>query len=77
MSKKVESPLGSVDGFEWDEAKRKKVLKERGIDFVDAARIFLRPFLAVRSDRNDEERYAAIGPSENSVVLAVIVTCSP
>jgi len=74
MSKTVESPLGPIDGFEWDEAKRKRVLKERGIDFIDAAKILLGPCLVARSGRNDEERYAAVGSHEKGVVLAVIVT---
>lgn len=74
MPKKAESPLGSIDGFEWDEGKRKRVLEERSIDFVDAAKILLRPCLSIRSDQNGEERYAVVGPSKNGVVLAVIVT---
>ncbi len=29
--------------FEWDEAKREKTIAERGIDFIDAARIWRDP----------------------------------
>jgi uncharacterized DUF497 family protein len=31
--------------FEWDEAKHARTLRERGIGFDDAARIFARPVL--------------------------------
>jgi uncharacterized DUF497 family protein len=33
--------MQTIEGFEWDEKKRLEVLKERGIDFVDAAKVLL------------------------------------
>ena len=46
--------------FEWDEAKRLRVLAERGIDFIDATRLFDgRPIHHVPSRRNDEDRIAS------------------
>jgi uncharacterized protein len=47
--------------FEWDEAKRLRVLAERGLDFEDAGRMFDgRPALHVPSRRNDEDRIVSI-----------------
>jgi uncharacterized DUF497 family protein len=43
--------------FEWWEAKRLAVLRERGIDFVDAQALFDgRPLYTVPSPRGTEER---------------------
>ncbi len=50
-----------VGKFEWDERKRKENLDRHGIDFEDAARLFDKPFLQVRSDRSNEVRYVALG----------------
>ncbi|MGE5157446.1 MAG: BrnT family toxin [Gemmatimonas sp.] len=49
------------DGFEWDESKSEANLAKHGIDFEDAIEIFDGPILLRRSDRNDEERWVAIG----------------
>jgi uncharacterized DUF497 family protein len=52
--------------FEWDEAKRWRILRERGLDFVEAWQFFDgRPAVSEMSRRGDEERWrstAAIGP---------------
>jgi uncharacterized protein len=46
--------------FEWDEAKRLRVLRERGLDFEDAWRFFDgRPVRHAQSHRNDEDRFAS------------------
>ena len=37
--------------FQWDEDKRQMVLERRGIDFLDAIRIFAGPVLTVPSAR--------------------------
>jgi uncharacterized DUF497 family protein len=52
--------------FEWDEAKRGKVLCERGIDFVTLAPALFdgRPVMTVPSPRADEERFVTIGAIE-------------
>ncbi|MEP9351184.1 BrnT family toxin [Xanthobacter sp. KR7-225] len=49
--------------FEWDEAKRARVFRERGIDLVRAARIFRGRVLVEADRRRDygEDRYIAIG----------------
>ena len=46
--------------FEWDEAKRLRVLRDRGADFIDALRMFDgRPIRHVPSRRNNENRFAS------------------
>lgn len=49
--------------FEWDEAKREKVLMSRGIDFIDLAKLMFdgRPVVTLPSRRGDEERFITIG----------------
>ena len=61
------------EGFEWDERKRLEVLKDRGIDFVDAAKVLLGRVHRYRSDRDGETRFVAIGPMEE-VLIAIIYT---
>jgi uncharacterized DUF497 family protein len=47
--------------FEWDEAKRLRVLADRGLDFRDADLLFDgRPVIHVGSRRNDEDRILSI-----------------
>lgn len=64
--------LSSV-GFEWDESKSEANLAKHGIDFEDAIEIFDGPILLRRSDRNNEERWVAIG-SLRKRSLALIFT---
>ncbi|HEX3881456.1 MAG TPA: BrnT family toxin [Stellaceae bacterium] len=46
--------------FEWDEAKRLKVLAERGVDFLDAIKMFDgRPVRHLLSRRASEDRFAS------------------
>ena len=46
--------------FEWDEAKRQRVLAERGLDLRDAEGLFDgRPINHVPSPRNEELRFAS------------------
>jgi uncharacterized protein len=46
--------------LEWDEAKRLKNLKRRGLDFVDADLIFDgRPVATAPSRRNNEDRFVS------------------
>ncbi len=63
----------TVGSFEWDENKNQLNLAKHGIDFDDAVEIFDGPILLCRSDRNHEERWVAIGKS-NDHVIAVIFT---
>lgn len=46
--------------FEWDEAKRQRILRDRELDFLDARRLFDgRPINHVPSPRNNEVRFAS------------------
>lgn len=55
----------SANGFEWDQRKSELNLAKHGIDFDDASEVFYGPILLRRSDRNDEERWVAIGHSDD------------
>jgi len=59
--------------FEWDEAKSRRTLGERGFDFDYASRIFLGPTLEKRDDRRDydEVRIQAIGQVGDDVLYVV------
>jgi uncharacterized DUF497 family protein len=58
--------------FEWDEAKRRRVLGERGLDFVDGAALFDgRNRLTVPSPRGSEERWVSIGELDGLLVAVV------
>ncbi|QQO24012.1 BrnT family toxin [Bradyrhizobium diazoefficiens] len=60
-------------GFEWDEEKGRANLVKHGISFDDASQIFYGPVVIKRSDRNDEERWIAVGQF-NDRILTVIFT---
>lgn len=59
--------------FEWDRRKNELNRAKHGIDFDDARKIFYGPIILRSSDRNDEERWIAIGSLENRLI-AVIFT---
>jgi uncharacterized DUF497 family protein len=61
--------------FEWDEAKRAKVVAERSIDFLRLANLLFdgRPLLTMISPRGEEQRFVSVGMVEN-VFYAVIWT---
>jgi uncharacterized DUF497 family protein len=61
----------SVDGFDWDKRKSELNLAKHGIDFEDASEVFYGPIMLRRSDRNNEERWVAVGPSENRLIAVV------
>ena len=63
----------SINGFDWDRRKSSANLDKHGIDFEDATGIFFGSVVVRRSDRNDEERWVAIGALENRLI-AVIFT---
>jgi uncharacterized DUF497 family protein len=65
--------LLASDGMEWDENKSKANLSKHGYDFDDASQIFYGPVVLYRSDRNNEERWIAVGSLEDRVI-AVIFT---
>jgi len=59
--------------FEWDEAKSRRTLNERGFGFEYAARIFLGPTLERQDDRRDygEVRIQAIGRVGDDILFVV------
>lgn len=61
--------------FVWDEAKNRSNKKKHGVSFEEAATIFRHFPLEVYHDpehSNDEDRYIAIGFSEQAKVLLVV-----
>ncbi len=60
-------------GFEWDEDKSQTNLIKHGIEFEDASEIFYGPVLIIGSNRNNEERWLAIGKSHDRI-MSVIFT---
>lgn len=69
----LELELLPAAGFEWDEAKSQANLAKHGITFADASEIFYGPVVIKGSSRNNEERWIAIGKSDEQIV-AVIFT---
>ena len=61
--------------FEWSDSKHAKTLRERGIGFDDAARIFGGRVVIWEDTRRDygEERFRAVGETEG-IVLHVVYT---
>jgi uncharacterized DUF497 family protein len=58
--------------FEWDAARRRWVLDERGLDFLDAALLFNgRPFLTAPSPKVSEARWLSIGELEGRLIAVV------
>ena len=49
--------------FEWDEAKREQSLKDHGIDFADARKVFAGPTFTLEDDRfrYEEQRFVTLG----------------
>ena len=64
-------PFERIQAFEWDEDKRKNNIKKHGIDFEDATEIFYGPIFLRRSDRNNEERWIAVGSLEDRFIAVV------
>src|SRR3569623_128105 len=59
--------------FEWDEQKRAVNFAKHGIDFDNATEVFYGPIILRQSDRNNEERWTALGYSEDRLILVVFV----
>jgi uncharacterized protein len=59
--------------FEYDDAKREWTLRERGLDFAKAERIFTGFNLTFEDEREDygEERYLTYGLLNNVIVACV------
>lgn len=59
--------------FEWDRAKALANLRKHGVDFADAANVFLDPFMQEYEDRGprDEVRFNALGMARNRLLFVV------
>jgi uncharacterized protein len=71
MDKQIEFELLAPAGFEWDEDKNEANLAKHGIDFDEAIGVFYEPLVVRRSNRNDEERWIAIGKSNNRIISVI------
>lgn len=58
-------------GFAWDEEKGQANLIKHGIAFEEASEIFYGPIVVWRSNRNNEERWVAVGESHGRVVSVI------
>ena len=60
--------------FDWNEEKREKTIRERGIDFIDAAFVWEDPFRQERADSRQnygESRIQTIGKVSFGILLVV------
>ena len=57
--------------FQWDEEKNVLNRAKHDIDFDDAIEVFYGPIISHRSDRNNEERWIAVGYSEKRLIAVV------
>ncbi|HHK74257.1 MAG TPA: BrnT family toxin [Rhizobiales bacterium] len=59
--------------LEWDENKRRGNLEKHGVDFIDAAKIFINPVLEGVDDRRNygEKRMVAVGVFEKDWFVVV------
>lgn len=59
--------------IEWDEEKRQSILKERGIDILDAALIFENLFITRIENRQDygEKRFISLGMVDGECYVVV------
>lgn len=48
-------------GFEWDESKRARTIRDRGLDFLNVTAVFDDPHVVVPARSETEPRFAAIG----------------
>jgi uncharacterized protein len=67
----MEQLFAGVRGFEWDAAKSEVNLAKHGLDFDEAKEVFYDQVILHRSDRNNEERWIAIGMSYGRIVSVI------
>ncbi|PSJ60507.1 BrnT family toxin [Kumtagia ephedrae] len=59
------------EAFDWDEEKRQRILREREIDFLEAAQALLLPHLEGPSDKQGEARTLAVCLLHTKIVAVV------
>ena len=64
--------------FTWDERKRKSNLRQHGLDFVDAPRVFEGPTVTFEDDRfvYDEQRLVTLGLLRG-IAVSIVHTETP
>jgi uncharacterized DUF497 family protein len=67
--------FASIDGFEWDDNKRRSNIAKHGIDFADAIEVFSDPSqYTYRSPQElDEVRYISVGIARGVLMAVVFV----
>jgi uncharacterized protein len=60
-----------LHGFEWDEAKNEINRAKHEIDFDNAIEVFHGQILLRQSDRNNEERWTALGDTGDRLIVVV------
>src|SRR5438552_498377 len=71
MADAVQILLERIRAVEWNEAKAASNRRKHGIDFDEATGALYGPVLLSRSDRNNEERWLAIGETDSRFVAVV------
>src|ERR1043165_4410219 len=71
MTEDTRELLEGIRAVEWNEVKAASNRRKHGIDFDEAAGALYGPVLLNRSDRNNEERWLAIGETDSRVVAVV------
>jgi uncharacterized DUF497 family protein len=73
MAEEFSELFARVRTFGWDNSKRDRTLRERGIDFDEVRFVFDGPTIVYRSDRKGEVRFVVFGFLDG-VELAVVCT---
>lgn len=60
--------MPAIKGFQWNARKNASNFAKHGIDFDEALEVFYGPHALRRSDRNNEERWIAIGETDKRIV---------
>jgi uncharacterized protein len=69
--KELELELFAATGFEWDKHKNEINHAKHDIDFESAIDVFYDLILLRRSDRNNEERWTALGYADDRLIVVV------
>ena len=70
-NQKIADDFPAPASFEWDEQKNLLNIAKHAIDFDDAIQLFYGPVFVRRSDRNNEERWVAVGSLEGRLIAVV------
>jgi uncharacterized protein len=71
MADEFSELFAKVRAFGWDNNKRDRTLRERGIDFDEVRFVFDGPIVAARSDRKGEVRFVVFGFLDGREVVIV------